>query len=195
MNNITKYVIVDLVDETKCEGYLVSVDKEKLEIVLSLVKRYKLKNDQKINEELFETLSIPKSSIIEVKMISEGQPQPQTQTQSQSQTQSQPQIQVSSQENDNSTNINPNAIPKHIEKQVKPKKYEKGNFFDSISSNTNLDNLAETIKYNAKNQETFNLSESEYKSYSYNSNNNSNYRGRGNNNNYRGNNSGCKIFD
>ncbi len=207
MTTESKYVIVDLQDGFKCEGYLISVNKEKMEIILSNVRKYKLDNNTVSQESKHSELSIPKIQIKEVKMVQcendAGASQPTntnpTTSNTGGTTSETTSVTTSGGTTNNPTTIttntiptttntiptttttttketeilNPNAIPKKLEQNIK-KSYEKDNFFDILNTISNKDSKAETIKYNEKNFETFNITEtsSDYKKYS-----SGNYRG------------------
>jgi len=181
MNKDIKYVIVDLHDGHKCEGTLVAVDKEKMEIVLNGVRKFKMQNDIIAQESKHDVLIVPKSQIKEVKMIQSeeisGSPKISPNNSQVLKTTSQPETQVPETKTET---VNPNAIPKNLEKAKQPKHYEKDNFFDKLDTISNQDSKAETIRYNEKNFETFNITEI---SSDYRQNNNKRGRGGRNQNN------------
>jgi hypothetical protein len=178
--NQQQYVIIDLKNGNKCEGTLVTIDKINLKIILTDAKKQTL--DQEgllISEESFPNLEINKEDIKEVKLV---QYEPK--------------------------DANLNAIPENkIIPQSninKPKTYDKdSSFFDNLIPMNNRDAKTETVRYNDKNCETFNISPEDNQQNSY--NRRGNYRGsnrggyRGNNNrggynNYRGNNRGGNNY-
>jgi len=193
MNKDSKYVIVDLNDGTKCEGILINIDKEKMEIILGGAKKYRMENNVIKDETKYEQLTIPKIQIKEVKMVqTEDSVSPSTSPNTTTQTV--PQTKSDTKTTETTETVNPNAIPKNLEKAKQIKHYEKNNFFDSLNTITNQDSKAETIRYNEKNFETFNITESssDYRQNNYNNNNRrggrgGGHRGRGNYNNNRNN--------
>jgi SWI/SNF-related matrix-associated actin-dependent regulator of chromatin subfamily A protein 2/4 len=149
------FVIVEQKDGFFCEGFLTSVNKEKMEILLTEVRRYRQDNNVISQESKHKELSIPKEEIKDVKKVQYENDQ---NTQQQQQTKP----------------VNPNAIPSNFaDKKLPNKQYEKNNFFDGLRLMSNQDAIQETVRYNDKNCETFNIP---------NDGNTSNYRG----NNYRG---------
>jgi hypothetical protein len=146
-----QYVILDLKNGFKCEGTLVTIDKVNFKIVLTNAKKYVTEEDGTMKEENFPNLEIPKDEIKEVKIVQYEQDTPKT---------------------------NINAIPENRMNQAhsnltKPKTYDKGeSFFDNLIPMNNREAKNETIKYNEKNMETFNLTEEQL-------NSTNNYRGRG----------------
>jgi len=158
-------VIVDLKNGSKCEGILANIDKINMKINITNAKRFD-ESSENPNEEFFETLEINKEDIKEVKLVHYEQKEEKK---------------------------NVNAIPENkamdMESDKKDNKYNKdSSFFDNLSYMSNVEAKNESIRYNDKNKETFNLQDNEDGGHSR-----GNYRGRRGNNNrggYRGNNRG-----
>ena len=130
-----QYVIVDLKNGLKCEGTLSNIDKVNMKINLLNAKKHVPDVSGKIIEESYESLEINKEDIKEVKLVQYEQ-------------------------KDEKKNIN--AIPENklnsLPSNTKPKGYNKEeSFFDELSPMTNMEAKNESIKYNDKNAETFNL--------------------------------------
>jgi hypothetical protein len=166
--NQQQYVILDLKNGFKCEGNLVTIDKVNFKVVLSNAKKYITEEDGTLKEENFPNLEVPKDEIKEVKLV---------------------------QYDNEPTKTNINAIPENKQNPqlsiAKPKTYNKSeSFFDSLIPMNNRDARNETMRYNDKNMETFNLTEEAM--YSSGVNRGRGYRGRGN---YRGDNRGGNNFN
>jgi small nuclear ribonucleoprotein (snRNP)-like protein len=182
--NSNQNVIIDLKNGNKCEGILVNIDKERMVINLSNAKRITTNEDGTKREENFPKLEISKEDIKEVKIV---------------QFEAKEDIQKKE-----SGNIN--AIPQNLQNNAeiaynKNRSYNKGDsFFDGLTPMSNLDAKNESIRYNDKNCETFDLPKSamndNFSTYSssrrggYRGNNRGNYRGnnRRGGNNFMGNN-------
>ena len=179
----SKFVIVDLHDGFKCEGNLINIDKEKMIIVLGNVRKFKIENNLTTQETKHNELMIPKSQIKEVKMV-----QTENDIVSPSVTPNQTVIKDSKTE-EKKTEVNPNAIPKNLEKAKHTGHYQKNEFFDDLNTITSQDSKNETIRYNEKNAETFNITESsqDYRQKNYSNNRGGGGRGRGYKNNYNNN--------
>jgi hypothetical protein len=141
-----------------------------MKVVLSNAKKYTTDESGNPKEENFANLEVPKDDIKEVKLV---QYEPETK--------------------------NVNAIPENRQNLqsgvAKPRTYDKDeSFFDSLIPMNNREAKNETIKYNEKNMETFNLTEEQL--YNSNSGYRGRGRGRGRGGNYRGNNrGGGKTFN
>jgi hypothetical protein len=161
----SQYVIIDLKSGLKCEGTLANIDKVNLKINLLNAKRYTKDENGDLKEENFEALEINKEDIKEIKLV---QFEPKEEKK------------------------NLNAIPESKAQSIreKAKKYNKEeSFFDDLSPMTNMEAKNESIKYNDKNCDTFNLPQN---SSELRDNNNRGRRGgnRGGYNNNRGNRGG-----
>jgi hypothetical protein len=170
MDPSKKYVIVELNDGFKVEGVLTDVDKTNFTIHITEATKYR--TDEKGNnipEKLTSTeLKISKADIKEVKLVQYDQLSSQKQTEERTL----PQM--------NSVQGLPNqytGLPMTQLPKLKDfaNKYDKKDFFDSLSVANNKDQIKQTIRDNEKNKETFNLPEREY-----------------NNNNFQGNRGGYK---
>jgi len=183
--NSNQQVIIELKSGTKCEGVLVSIDKEKMLIKLSNAKRISHGEDGKAIEESFPQLEIAKDEIKEVKIV-----------------QFEPSASQEAKKSESAQSTNLNAIPQNLQnntlssQQNQGKTYNKtDSFFDALTPMTNQDAQYESIRYNDKNCETFDLPPGSM------NDNSSSYRGRGRGrggnrggyrggyNNYRNNNS------
>jgi len=147
--NSNQQVIIELKSGVKCEGILVQIDKERMLIKLSNAKRISQGQDGKLIEESFPQLEIAKEEIKEVKIV-----------QFEANTNTEPK------KTENSQITNLNAIPQNLQtnainNQNAPKTYDKtDSFFDTLTPMTNKDAQYETIRYNDKNCETFDLPKS-----------------------------------
>jgi small nuclear ribonucleoprotein (snRNP)-like protein len=146
-------VIIDLKNGNKCEGILVNIDKERMLINLSNAKRITIAEDGSTKEESFPKLEISKEDIKEVKIVQfEAKEEPKKEQ-------------------------NANAIPQNLQNKAeetynKNRSYNKGDdFFDGLTPMSNMDARNESIKYNDKNCETFDLDKNAMQD--------NNYRGRG----------------
>ena len=146
-------VIIDLKNGNKCEGILVNIDKERMLINLSNAKRITIAEDGSTKEESFPKLEISKEDIKEVKIVQfEAKEEPKKEA-------------------------NLNAIPQNLQNKAeetynKNRSYNKGDdFFDGLTPMSNMDARNESIKYNDKNCETFDMDKNAMQD--------SNYRGRG----------------
>jgi len=141
--NSNQHVIIQLKSGTKCEGILVSIDKERMLIKLLNAKRISISEDGKYTEESFPDLEIAKEEIKEVKIV---QFEPQD---------------AKKPENGQGTSIN--AIPQNFQSnalrnQNTVKTYDKtDSFFDALKPMTNTDAQYDSMRYNDKNCETFDL--------------------------------------
>jgi len=148
-------VIIDLKNGNKCEGILVNIDKERMLINLASAKRITISEDGSTKEESFAKLEISKEDIKEVKIVQfEAKEEPKKEQ-------------------------NLNAIPQNLQNKAeetynKNRSYNKGDdFFDGLTPMSNMDARNESIKYNDKNCETFDMDKNAMQE--------SNYRGRGGN--------------
>ena len=144
--NSNQQVIIELKSGTKCEGILVSIDKEKMLIKLSSAKRISLGEDGKTIEETFPQLEIAKEEIKEVKIV-----------------QFEPSANQDAKISESAQSANLNAIPQNLQNnalnnQNLGRTYDKtDSFFDALTPMTNKDAQYESIRYNDKNCETFDL--------------------------------------
>lgn len=169
--NSNQNVIIDLKNGNKCEGILVNIDKERMVINLSNAKKIITNDDGSKTEENHQKLEISKEDIKEVKIV---------------------QFEAKEEPPKKETNIN--AIPQNLQTNAeiaynKNRLYNKSDsFFDGLTPMSNLDAKNESIRYNDKNCETFDLPKNQMNdNFSYSSNRRGNNRGsRGN---FRGNNS------
>lgn len=145
--NSNQQVIIELKSGTKCEGVLVSIDKEKMLIKLSNAKRTLQGEDGKPKEESFANLEIAKDEIKEVKIV-----------------QFEPSANQETKKSEPSQSANLNAIPQNLQNNAlttndnQIKTYDKtDSFFDALTPMTNKDAQYESIRYNDKNCETFDL--------------------------------------
>lgn len=152
--NSNQNVIIELKNGNKCEGILVNIDKERMVINLKNAKRITLLENGSQNEESFPSLEISKEDIKEVKIVQfepkEEQPKKEEEKKP-----------------TNSSNMNTlNAIPQNLQDKAEiaynnNKLYNKGDsFFDGLTPMSNLDAKNESIRYNDKNCETFDLPKS-----------------------------------
>lgn len=133
--NQQQHVIVDLKNGFKCEGILASIDKVNFKINMIKVKKHFTDENGQYFEEMFDSLEIPKDDIKEVKLV-----------------------QFEKEEKKNINAIPENKISSVQSQPTKPKAYSKNDsFFDNLSPMSNTDAKNESIKYNDKNCETFNL--------------------------------------
>jgi len=143
--NSNQNVIIDLKNGNKCEGILVNIDKERMVINLSNAKRIILSGDGSTKEESFPKLEISKEDIKEVKIV---------------------QFEPKEEKKEQTANNNLNAIPQNLQENAeiaynKNRSYNKGDsFFDGLTPMTNMDAKNESIRYNDKNCETFDLPKS-----------------------------------
>lgn len=173
--NSNQQVIIELKSGTKCEGILVNIDKERMVINLSSVKRISLADDGSEKEESLPTLEISKEDIKEVKIV-------------------QFQKNEESDKHEIKQNANLNAIPQNLQKdainnQNKGRSYDKtDSFFDTLTPMSNKDAQVESIRYNDKNCETFDLPKDSNSGNHYNNfdRRQGNYRSRYKNTNQRG---------
>lgn len=144
--NSNQQVIIELKSGDKCEGVLVNIDKEKMLIKLSNAKRISIGEDGKTREESFPILEIAKDEIKEVKIV-----------------QFEPSANQEAKKSELGQNTSLNAIPQNLQNnalntQNAGKSYDKtGSFFDTLTPMTNKDAQYESIRYNDKNCETFDL--------------------------------------
>lgn len=144
--NSNQQVIIELKSGTKCEGVLVNIDKEKMLIRLSNAKRISVGEDGKAKEESFANLEIAKDEIKEVKIV-----------------QFEPSANQEAKKSEPAQSANLNAIPQNLQNsalnaQNTGKTYDKtDSFFDALTPMTNKDAQYESIRYNDKNCETFDL--------------------------------------
>lgn len=145
--NSNQNVIIDLKNGNKCEGILVNIDKERMVINLSNAKRITIKEDGSTNEESFPKLEISKEDIKEVKIV---------QFEAKEELQQKKEVQTN----------NLNAIPQNLQENAeiaynKSRSYNKGDdFFDGLTPMSNQDAKNESIRYNDKNCETFDMPKS-----------------------------------
>lgn len=142
--NSNQQLTIELKTGNKCEGTLVNIDKEKMLINLANAKRMFKAEDGSEKEEFFPHLEISKEDIKEVKIVQyESKEEPLNTESKQS--------------------ANLNAIPESFKNNVlnannQAKSYDKtDSFFDSLTPMTNKDAQHESIRYNDKNCETFDL--------------------------------------
>lgn len=160
-----QHVIIELKTGVKCEGLLESINKEKMIIFLSNAKRTVISEDKKINEEFFSQLEISKEEIKEVKIVQFDEVETPKET---------------------PINTNINAIPQNIQHNAqnnlsKPKTYDKtDSFFDQLTPMNNQDAQFESMRYNDKNAETFDLPKNSNSGHNYNYDNNYKNRRGGN---------------
>jgi small nuclear ribonucleoprotein (snRNP)-like protein len=144
--NSNQQVIIEMKSGTKCEGLLVSIDKEKMLIKLSNAKRTMQSEDGKTKEETFLNLDIAKDEIKEVKIV-----------------QFESFVDQDLKKGEAAQSDNLNAIPQNLQNcmlnnQDQGKIYDKtDSFFDALKPMTNKDAQYESFRYNDKNCETFDL--------------------------------------
>lgn len=145
--NSNQHVIIELkTNGTKCEGILVNIDKERMLIKLSSAKRISLREDGTPKEESFPELEIAKDEIKEVKIV-----------------QFEPQSDSTTKKPENNEGASLNTIPQNLQnnalsEQNSAKTYDKtDSFFDALKPMTNKEAQYESIRYNDKNCETFDL--------------------------------------
>jgi hypothetical protein len=147
--NSNQNVIIDLKNGNKCEGILVNIDKQRMVINLNKAKRITFSNDGTSNEEFFPELEISKDDIKEVKIV---------------QFEAKDKEEVQKKELNSNNNLN--AIPQNLQDNAenaynKNRSYNAGDsFFDGLTPMSNLDAKNESIRYNDKNCETFDLPKS-----------------------------------
>lgn len=160
-----QHVIIELKTGVKCEGLLESINKEKMIIFLSNAKRTVITEDKKVNEEFFSQLEISKEEIKEVKIVQFDEVETPKET---------------------PINTNINAIPQNIQHNAqnnftKPKTYDKtDSFFDQLTPMNKQDAQSESMRYNDKNAETFDLPKNYNSGHNYNYDNNYKNRRVGN---------------
>ena len=171
--NSNQNVIIDLKNGNKCVGILVNIDKERMVINLSNAKRFTISENGSTKEESFPKLEISKEDIKEVKIVQFEAKEEQKKEQNQ--------------------NNNLNAIPQNLQNNAeiaynKNRSYTKGDsFFDGLTPMSNLEAKNESIRYNDKNCETFDMPKSAMNdNHSSFSGRRGGYRGRGSRGGYRG---------